>query len=482
MSGVRRAATVLALVLLGAGVSWAQVADWPSERPPRPLAARDVKFPPYALKTLGNGLQVIAVSHHEQPAVSVRLMVRAGGAQDPADKPGVAALAAALLDQGTKSRTAEQIQHSIDSIGGVIGAGSGTEYTFVQAIVMKDSFNVGLDMVSDIAKNPAFVPQEIELQRKQMLSTLTVSYDDPEYLAGVVFERLVYGAHPLRANGLRNADVARGHHAQRPGRLSPGVVRREQRDSRHRRRRHRRRGIRRGGTRLRGLAEGLQSRAAHRRAAGARPPARHHRSAGRRADGNSRRKDFVESMPDESDRKEEEAMTSPTFEHHATFPLPVARDAAFRALVEPDQLERWFAEHVRIAARVGGAFTFHGRGALGSGQTITALRSRAALLAFGWTLYDVPTEVCWRVSDGTESDTSTLEVDHRVFGRPARPQAEALDRRSVAPPRRQPRRVSARGRERRAARSRQVIDPRSGSRSRSTRSPRRCFARCSIRR
>jgi zinc protease len=192
----RRAAAVLALILVAAGPARAQLTDWPTERPPRPLPARDVKFPPYSLKTLGNGLQVIAVSHHEQPAVSVRLMVRAGGAQDPSDKPGVAALAAALLDQGTTSKTAEQIQHGIDSIGGVIGAGSGTEFTFVQAIVMKDSFNVGLDMVSDIAKNPAFAPQEIELQRKQMLSTLTVSYDDPEYLAGVVFERLVYGAHP----------------------------------------------------------------------------------------------------------------------------------------------------------------------------------------------------------------------------------------------------------------------------------------------
>ncbi|MGH9374047.1 MAG: M16 family metallopeptidase, partial [Vicinamibacterales bacterium] len=44
--------------------------------------------------------------------------------------------------------------------------------------------------------NAAFSPQEIELQRKQTLSGLTVSYDDPEYLAGVVFDRLVYGFHP----------------------------------------------------------------------------------------------------------------------------------------------------------------------------------------------------------------------------------------------------------------------------------------------
>ena len=95
----------------------AQVADWPSERPPRPLAAREVKFPPYAFRTLANGLQVIAVSHHEQPAVSLRLIVRAGGAQDPADKPGVATLVAALLDQGTttKRRRADRQRRSTRS-------------------------------------------------------------------------------------------------------------------------------------------------------------------------------------------------------------------------------------------------------------------------------------------------------------------------------------------------------------------------------
>ena len=189
------AAAALLATLGGLAPAFAQVPDWPSERPPKPLAARDVKFPPYALKTLANGLQVIAVSHHEQPSVSIRLMVRAGGAQDPSDKPGVASLAASLLDQGTTTRSAEQIAHTIDSIGGLIGTGSGTEYTFVEAIVMKDSVALGLDLVSDIAKSPAFVPQEIELQRKQMLSSMTVSYDDPDYLAGVVFERLVYGPH-----------------------------------------------------------------------------------------------------------------------------------------------------------------------------------------------------------------------------------------------------------------------------------------------
>ncbi len=190
-------ALVLAVVQITAAVAVsAQIQDWPTERPPRPLPARDVNFPPYQVRTLANGLQVIAVSHHEQPAVSVRLIVRAGGAQDPADKPGVAYVAAALLDQGTTSRNAEQIANAIDSIGGAIGAGAGTDLTFINAAVMKDSLGVGLDLVADLARHPAFAPEEIDRQRQQISSGLKVSYDDPGYLAGVVFDRLVYGFHP----------------------------------------------------------------------------------------------------------------------------------------------------------------------------------------------------------------------------------------------------------------------------------------------
>jgi zinc protease len=172
------------------------VPNWPSERPPRPLPAREATFPPYATRTLANGLQVIAVSHSEQPAVSLRLILRAGGAQDPADKPGVASLTAALLDQGTTTRTADQIANSIDSIGGALGTGSGSDLSFVNAVVMQDSFNFVLDLVSDVARNPAFAADEIERQRQRILSGLKVSYEDPDYLAGVVFDRLVYGFHP----------------------------------------------------------------------------------------------------------------------------------------------------------------------------------------------------------------------------------------------------------------------------------------------
>jgi hypothetical protein len=186
---IRRAVVVVALVWWAALPAAAQTKNWPSERPPRPLRAHDVKFPPYAFRTLPNGLQVVAVSHHEQPAVSLRLIVRAGTAQDPENRPGVASLLATLLDQGTTTKSAEQIAQGIDSIGGALGTGAVSDLTFINAVVMKDSLGVGLDFVSDIAQHPGFAPEEIDRQRQQILSSLKVSYDDPDYLADMVFDR-----------------------------------------------------------------------------------------------------------------------------------------------------------------------------------------------------------------------------------------------------------------------------------------------------
>ncbi len=185
-----------------ASIASAQNVDWPSERPPRPLAARKATFPPYEMRTLANGLQVIAVLHHEQPVVSMRMLVRAGSVQDLPGKAGVANLAAALLDQGTTSKSAAEIADQIDFIGGALGAGSGSDLSFANVVVMKDSFDVGMDLLADVVRNPAFAPEEIERQKQQMISTLQVSKEDPGYVASVVFDRLVYGFHPY---GLPNS-------------------------------------------------------------------------------------------------------------------------------------------------------------------------------------------------------------------------------------------------------------------------------------
>ena len=187
---------VAVLILACSAPAAAQRGRWPNETPPPPLLARDVVFPEYEIRRLDNGLQVVYVGAHEQPAVNVRLLVRAGVSSDPTVKPGVAALSAQMLDQGTTSRSAQDIAETIDNIGGALGVGAGADLSFVNLIVMKDSFDLALEMLSEVTRFPAYSESEIERQRQQLLSGMKVSYDDPAYVSGLVFGRLVYGFHP----------------------------------------------------------------------------------------------------------------------------------------------------------------------------------------------------------------------------------------------------------------------------------------------
>ena len=184
-----------------AGAQAAVTRSWPSEAPPRALPSKPVKFPPYEIRKLSNGLQVVIVSHQEQPAVSVRMLVRAGAAQDPKGKMGLAMLTASLLDQGAGKRTAEQIADSIDFVGGILGTGAGTDLTYVNAVVMKDSLPLALELMADVVRRPTFAAQEVERQRQQALSGLQVAAEDPDNVASQVIDRLIYGFHPYGLPG-----------------------------------------------------------------------------------------------------------------------------------------------------------------------------------------------------------------------------------------------------------------------------------------
>ena len=85
-------------IVMCASMANAQSSNWPSESAPRPRAPKAFRFPPYEIRTLPNGMQVMVILHHEQPAVTMRLLARAGAAQDPEGKRGIAELVAHLLD------------------------------------------------------------------------------------------------------------------------------------------------------------------------------------------------------------------------------------------------------------------------------------------------------------------------------------------------------------------------------------------------
>ena len=202
----------LCVGVLVASVATAQDPNptWPTERPPRPLPSREVKFPPYEIRTLANGMRVLTILHHEQPAVTMRLLIGAGAAEDPQGKAGLSGLLGSLLDQGTSTRTAQEIADRIDTIGGALGTGSGSDLSFANVVVMKDSFGMAMELLADVVRNPKFDAEEIDRQKQQAISSLQVSATDPDFVASALFDRLVYGFHPYGLPGSGTPETLAG--------------------------------------------------------------------------------------------------------------------------------------------------------------------------------------------------------------------------------------------------------------------------------
>src|SRR4030095_9673599 len=119
---------------------------------------------------------------------------------------------------GTPTRSAQEIADAIDSIGGTVDTGAGTDSISTQVLVMKDSFAVGMELLADMVRRSTFPPEEIDRQKEQITSTLQVNLEDPGFIADAVLNRLIYGAHPygLPGTGLPES-IARISHADLRG-------------------------------------------------------------------------------------------------------------------------------------------------------------------------------------------------------------------------------------------------------------------------
>src|SRR5262249_41102405 len=81
-------------------------------RPPAPGPARPLRFPALAKSALANGLRVWTARHERVPIVSLMLLVRCGAAADPPGCPGLAAVTADMLDEGSGDRSAIEIHEA----------------------------------------------------------------------------------------------------------------------------------------------------------------------------------------------------------------------------------------------------------------------------------------------------------------------------------------------------------------------------------
>jgi predicted Zn-dependent peptidase len=186
-----------------------------------PLPGPPVTFVPPKIEsfTLNNGMRVLLVERHELPIVDVRLVVKIGAGDVAGEKPGVASFTGAMLEQGTKKRTALQISDDFEAIGAQHAAWVDWDSGNVTMKVLSSDLDKGLDIFADVVTNPTFPDAEIERLRARRLASLAQEKNSPGAMVQNALAAALYGrGHPYGnsltgrvddAKALKKADLLR---------------------------------------------------------------------------------------------------------------------------------------------------------------------------------------------------------------------------------------------------------------------------------
>ena len=160
---------------------------------PEPGAAPALKLPPIQKRALANGLPVWIVEMHEVPVVNLTMVVKAGASADPNGKFGLASFTAAMLDEGAGGKTALELADAVEFLGAGLSTGSSFDSSSIRLQAPVSRLDEALPLMADVLLRPAFSQTEVDRLRKERLTSLVQTRDNPSALASAAFARLVFG-------------------------------------------------------------------------------------------------------------------------------------------------------------------------------------------------------------------------------------------------------------------------------------------------
>ena len=166
------------------GVEAQQVAENSSQR----MVVREV---------LDTGLRLITETMPHVRSVTIGVWLMRGSRHETEDRSGIAHFVEHMLFKGTDTRSAEDIAQAIDSIGGQLDAFTAKEYASYYIKVLDEHLPLAVDLLADIVLRPAFVPDEIEREKKVILEEIKMVEDTPDDLVHELFTQHFWEGHPL---------------------------------------------------------------------------------------------------------------------------------------------------------------------------------------------------------------------------------------------------------------------------------------------
>ncbi len=152
----------------------------------------------YNKATLDNGLRILTVPMPHTRSVGIGVFTGVGSRYENQSQQGISHFIEHMLFKGTQRRpTAQQISEAIESLGGILNAGTGSEMTTYWAKVAHHHLPIALDVLLDLFRHSLFDPTEVEKERQVILQEIGRLMDVPDSWVHVLIDELVWPAHPV---------------------------------------------------------------------------------------------------------------------------------------------------------------------------------------------------------------------------------------------------------------------------------------------
>jgi zinc protease len=139
------------------------------------------------------GAQVWFVEDHTVPMVALTASFPAGSAYDPSSKTGIAAFAAALLDEGASDLGSDAFQAALAARAIHLSAEPTHDVTTVTLITLSSNAKEAFRLLALALSRPRFDPEAIERVRAQIQQDIAEGDEDPETVAEKGFYSLYFG-------------------------------------------------------------------------------------------------------------------------------------------------------------------------------------------------------------------------------------------------------------------------------------------------
>jgi zinc protease len=192
-------------------------------RLPVPGMPRPFLFPAIARAPLTTGLDLRVVTHDAVPVVSIVAVVPGGSAADPIDRPGLAAFAADLLDDGAGDLDGIGLADALARIGAELDVEVWPDAAVITVTALARHAECAVALIADLLTRPRFDEIDVERVRGLRLDRLRQMRAQAQARADRAFVHHVYGSHPYGHHGIGHAagiraatmDEIRGFHAAR---------------------------------------------------------------------------------------------------------------------------------------------------------------------------------------------------------------------------------------------------------------------------